>query len=158
MLLTNEEKKERKYISGVKYRKANREKIALQKHEAHKANPYPIRKRALEWAKNNRDKCNLASKRWRDSHPEKEIAKMNKRRASRISRTPSWLTEDDFWMMKEAYSLSKLREKLTGIKWNVDHIIPLQGKLVSGLHVPSNLQVIPFIDNMRKGNSFGERS
>ncbi len=92
-----------------------------------------------EYNKNNRDKKNTYEA---------------KRRAAKINRTPLWLTEEDRWMFKEVYSLSKLREELTGIKYNVDHIIPLQGKLVSGLHVPSNLQVIPAKDNFEKSNKY----
>lgn len=36
----------------------------------------------------------------------------------------------------------------------VDHIIPLLGKTVSGMHVLSNLQYLPFVDNVKKGNKF----
>lgn len=75
-----------------------------------------------------------------------------RRRASRIKRTPEWLKEDDFWIIKEAYNLAKLRSKMFGFKWHVDHIIPLQGRLASGLHVPTNLQVIPWLDNQKKHN------
>ncbi len=77
-----------------------------------------------------------------------------KRRASRIQRTPAWLTVDDLWMIKEIYSLARLRTQVFGFKWHVDHIIPLQGGTVSGLHVPKNLRVIPWIDNQRKFNKF----
>jgi 5-methylcytosine-specific restriction endonuclease McrA len=47
-----------------------------------------------------------------------------------------------------------LLNKSTGVQWHVDHIIPLQGKNVSGLHVPENLQVIQGSLNIKKGNRF----
>jgi hypothetical protein len=52
----------------------------------------------------------------------------------------------------EAKKLAGLREKLFGFPWHVDHIIPLRGKLVSGLHVWNNFQVIPKETNLQKGN------
>lgn len=52
----------------------------------------------------------------------------------------------------EAHELRKLRNKLTGFEWHVDHVIPLVGKKVCGLHVWNNFAVIPKVDNLRKGN------
>ena len=83
------------------------------------------------------------------------IAALNAARKEQVSRgTPKWLTEDQVWMVKEAYKLSALRSKMLGFQWHVDHVVPLQGKQVSGLHVPWNLQVIPAVDNIRKKNKF----
>jgi len=54
----------------------------------------------------------------------------------------------------ELRSLSKVRERETGVKWHVDHIIPLKSKKVCGLHNEFNLRLIPAIDNIRKRNLF----
>ena len=73
---------------------------------------------------------------------------------AREKRTPCWLQEDDFWLMEQAYELANLRTRLFGFRWDVDHIVPLHGKLVSGLHVPHNLQVLPAKSNRDKSNKF----
>lgn len=80
--------------------------------------------------------------------------KKAKNRASFLKRMPKWLTPTDKWMIKEAYHIATLRTQATGIIWEVDHIIPLQGKNVSGLHVPANLQIMPKSKNCSKGNKF----
>ena len=74
--------------------------------------------------------------------------------AAKLKRTPIWLTKDDIWLISEAYDLASTRTKMFGFSWHVDHIVPLQAKTVSGLHVPWNLQVIPGRDNIAKNNAF----
>lgn len=81
-------------------------------------------------------------------------ANQAKRRAAKIERTPVWLTQDDLWLIAQAYAIASVRTKLFGFSWHVDHIVPLQGEAVSGLHVPWNLQVIPGRDNIAKNNAF----
>jgi hypothetical protein len=77
-----------------------------------------------------------------------------KRKIDQQSRTPKWLSKDDFWMIQQAYEMAELRTKMFGFSWHVDHIIPLRGKKVSGLHTPTNLQVIPASVNASKNNKF----
>jgi hypothetical protein len=126
------------------------------------------------WRDNNRELRNEKNKEWRRANPVKAaviakktrlknmprvIASVNKRRADKLNRTSKWLAKDDLWLIKEAYELAALRTKMFGFKWHVDHIIPLKGKLVSGLHVPTNLQVIEGRLNIMKNNKFeGELS
>ncbi len=66
--------------------------------------------------------------------------------------TPSWLTKFDHDYIKHIYVQDKELEKLDGTPRHVDHIIPLQGKTVCGLHVPWNLQILTAIENTSKGN------
>ena len=91
---------------------------------------------------------------YRKENLDKHAAKETKRRAAKINRTPAWLTEDDHWMIEQAYELATLRTKMFGFNWEVDHVLPLQGKMISGLHVPINLQVIPAILNRQKNNRY----
>jgi 5-methylcytosine-specific restriction endonuclease McrA len=74
------------------------------------------------------------------------------RKAAFLQRIPAWLTEDDHWMIEQAYELAALRTKIFGVAWHVDHVLPLRGKTVSGLHTPYNMQVILGSENSRKGN------
>jgi hypothetical protein len=78
----------------------------------------------------------------------KEIRKMNGKHV------PDWLTDHDILAMKCIYQVAAMRNANSDIRWSVDHIIPLNGKTVSGLHVPSNLQVIPLSENLSKRNTY----
>jgi hypothetical protein len=81
-----------------------------------------------------------------------QLARTRKRQLAKLNRIPKWLTESDWLNIKCKYSVAAMLSRESGKKYHVDHIIPLQGKLVSGLHVPSNIQVIPAIENVKKSN------
>jgi hypothetical protein len=134
------------------YRAANAERIAESKKQwSIKNADYKAEKDRL-YAQQNTEKRTLARKKWSKANPGEDKAAKAKNHAARIKRIPTWLSEDDEWMIAQAYELAALRTKLFGFSWHVDHVIPLNGKKVSGLHVPTNLQVIPWRDNLRKGN------
>ena len=105
------------------------------------------------WIEKNRDRHNQKCNRWAKLNKGSVNARTARRYASKTQATPKWLTVDDHWMIKEAYALAKIREKMLGGHWEVDHIYPLRGKLVSGLHVPTNLRVIQRHENRRKSNT-----
>ena len=111
-----------------------------------------------EWRAVNPEKSILHNKarhakkmEWQKAHPAITNAKAARRRAAQLQRTPSGACFDS---IKEFYTCAKDLEELTGIEFHVDHIIPLQGKLVSGLHVASNLQILTATENISKSNTF----
>lgn len=75
-------------------------------------------------------------------------------RAKKLKATPKWLTSAHLLEIENIYLNCKNKSEKEGIDYEVDHIVPLQGKNVSGLHVPWNLQIIPKKDNRKKSNTF----
>jgi len=126
--------------------------------------------KAKEWRKSNPDKANGAIKAWQERNKEryakliadwatnnrdKVNAKWMQREAGKKKRTPQWLTDEMKKQIEVEYSLANWCSNVMNESYHVDHIVPLQGKTVSGLHVPWNLQVIPAKVNQRKSNKVG---
>ena len=140
--------------TGLKYERLPKEQKEAKRKAWTDANKDKIYQTGLAWKKANPERVAEIGKKSRLKNLGRVYANNAKRRADRINRTPKWLTKDDFWMIKEAYELATLRTKLFGFSWHVDHIIPLKGKNVSGLHVITNLQVIEGMLNIMKNNKF----
>jgi hypothetical protein len=151
---------------GKIYREENKEALQLKNKKYSAEHKEDAKKRAIAWDATHPEEVKARTKRYADKNREivrerQRLCKKNnpengkfhvaKRRVAIRQATVPWINE---FFVKEAYKLVKLREKLTGIKWSVDHIIPLQGKNVSGLHVHNNLQVIPFMENVIKNNHY----
>lgn len=109
-------------------------------------------KSGLNWKRNNKEKRSEYNKIWATNNADKVRHKDAKRRAAKLNATPLWANMDK---IKLIYSECILETLTTGVPHEVDHIVPLSGINVCGLHVHYNLQVIPAIDNRRKGNRHG---
>jgi hypothetical protein len=162
-------KAQKKRDQDVEYRAKNREKCAEIIKAWSAKNPEKVREYARKTKLKNAETIRMKGVRYRLENPEKRkqttrnwrqnnkhlvAAAQQRRHAAELKRTPGWLSDDEHWVMQQAYEIAAVRTKLFGFSWHVDHIIPLQGRRVSGLHVPLNLQVIPGVENMRKLNKF----
>ena len=74
-----------------------------------------------------------------------------KRKAAKLQRTPVWA---DIAAIAKIFERCAAMCQQDGIDYHVDHIIPLQGDTVSGLHVENNLQILTGEENMKKGNRY----
>lgn len=70
-------------------------------------------------------------------------------RASRRLRVPAWA---DRGAVAAFYHIARRASACTGLPFSVDHVLPMHGKTVSGLHVPENLRVLPRYLNQVKSN------
>lgn len=101
-------------------------------------------KKASVYREDNPDICRDYQKEYYLSHKKEAIERSVKRRLAKLNRTPIWV---DRTKLIEIY-------KNCPEGYHVDHIIPLQGELVSGLHVPENLQYLTPEENLKKHNTF----
>ena len=138
------------------YYAANKDRKAAQQAEYYAANKDHIAARQAEYYAAyyaaNKDRIAARQADYYAANPDKFNAKNAKRRSAKLQRTPPWLTQEHLEQIANFYKLSKHMTEITGEQHHVDHIIPLQGANVSGLHVPWNLQVIPAKINLSKNN------
>jgi len=168
----------------IDYREKNKEILKQKTKEYKNANPEKVKQWKSAWSKTQKGKSYINNylkeyraqgktkaiessyrnnhkeeilktiENWRLRNLDKRCFTESNRRAMKLNATPIWFDEIDEFVLQEAHSLAKLREKSTGIKWHVDHVIPLKGRTVCGLHCWNNLQVIPAKHNLQKSNSF----
>lgn len=69
-----------------------------------------------------------SQRKWRQANLSTAAAATARYNASKMARTPAWLTEDHHWMIAEAYELSAHRSKVTGVPHEVVHVVPLLGQ------------------------------
>lgn len=116
------------------------------------------RKASLDYYYANKDDQDFVSKRrqygfkWRKLNPDLNAQKSSNYRARKLGATPNWLTNSHKEQMQFLYELARDCRLISGQDYHVDHIVPLKGDNICGLHVPWNLQVLPSDVNISKGN------
>lgn len=108
-----------------------------------------------QWQLKNKDKKVQSYKKWQQNNKETVNAYNSYRRALKLQATPKWADQDK---IKYFYTLAQFFTDLSGgcVEHHVDHIVPLKGNNVCGLHVHNNLQVLMKQDNLKKGNKHNE--
>jgi 5-methylcytosine-specific restriction endonuclease McrA len=122
-----------------------------------------------EWQLANKERVSAYSRKWAAKIPPEFLARKRKeyrernpdlfamhsvkRRSSEKAAMPHWLSEEDKKKMNLIYLKRDFINDVTGVKHEVDHIYPIQGRDSCGLHVPWNLRVITSSENRRKKNS-----
>lgn len=132
-----------------KWRAANREKARESNRRYIKANREGVRERDRRYRESNPEKRRELSRKWGARNPEKRAAYAAARKSRKLNATPPWA---DMAAIEAIYAERKRVSAETGIEHHVDHIVPLRGKHVCGLHVPWNLQILTASENIKKGN------
>ena len=113
-----------------------------------KVNQVAVKENKRSWDIKNQEH----RKAYRTSNKSRYAAHAMKRYVRTKLSQPSWLSESQLKEIEVFYWLAADLKIVSGETYHVDHIIPLQGKNVCGLHVPWNLQVLPADVNIRKSN------
>jgi hypothetical protein len=135
-----------KYIARAK-RWAEENPERSKEIRAKEDNQKKARQRTKEWSAKNKDRKRASDKAWTEANRGLSNSYKAHRRAKERKATPSWLTAEHRDTIAQIYAEALDLTQRLGIRHEVDHIVPLSGKTVSGLHVPWNLRAIPAQEN-----------
>jgi hypothetical protein len=135
--------------SRMAYEERNAEQVA----EYRNSSEYKKRavERATAYEKANPEKKRARSKLWHKNYPAKSAFISKTYQSRKRKAVPLWANME---RIEALYSLAAMLTSNTGEKWHVDHVVPLQGKSVCGLHTYENLRVVPATVNLQKSNRF----
>lgn len=144
-----------KYLQD-KWREENPEqfKAHLRKYYVTHLDSY-LAKTAARYEKNI-EKRRAQGREYSRNNPSYRNKKNATRRAAYVLAVPKWLTPIQWAQIEEFYEIARARTMQTGVKYHVDHIVPLRANNACGLHVPWNLQVLEGRENNRKFNKVME--
>jgi hypothetical protein len=132
----------------------NRDSLLENKKRYYKKNRKEIRTKQKKYREENYDRILEANRQWAKNNPEKARENWNLYRYRKYRAVPAWLTDEDKAKIRDIYNKCKEMTEQTGMQHHVDHIIPINAKKASGLHVPENLQIVPASYNLSKKNAF----
>lgn len=141
----------KKSIRSKLYQQNNRDKEAEKMRRWRSANPEREKANRLAWLEKNGERKKQTNRNFVLANRHKINMYAANYRSLKIRAMVDWA---NIFFIEEAYELAKLREEKTGFDWHVDHIVPLNSKIVCGLHCEDNLQVIPGKENLSKQNRY----
>jgi hypothetical protein len=146
------EVKAKKVVSDAEYAQRNREEIArYQKAYRDQRRDELLAQQKARYQRTKERHLEVSAK-WKKDNPGVVNHTCMRRHAAKMQRVPKWLTAQDLAAIDALYQSCRDLTRATGIKHHVDHIYPLRGKAVSGLHVLSNLRIVTAAENCSKQN------
>ena len=143
--------KDCKKLVDTAYAEKNVEILAKKRKERYLKRYEIERQQQAEYCRLNPEKIKVHRERYKRTNKGTVNATTRKRQAQKINATPAWA---DLEQIKRIYTLCAKVSERTGVLHHVDHIIPLKGKDVCGLHTEKNLRVIPAKMNLEKSNKY----
>ena len=134
-----------------RYYAENASVLRVKRKKQYEANRVDVLARQAKSRLARKDSIREYQRRYAALNKGKKAAHCAKRHAAKLRATPPWA---DLAAIERVYALAAEMTRQTGELHHVDHIAPLQGDIVCGLHVAENLRVITALENIRKHNRF----